>query len=80
MADDGQIGSDKAVSVWLFVTELVINAVKYAFPATKAGALILVTYEIDGARLEIDRLRQWHREQGQRWQPQRIPSRLRAAF
>ena len=49
MADDGQIGSDKAVSVWLFVTELVINAVKYAFPATKAGALILVTYEIDGA-------------------------------
>jgi chemotaxis protein methyltransferase CheR len=47
LADNGKIGSDKAVSLGLIVTELVINAVKYAFPAARADALILVTYEAD---------------------------------
>ena len=36
-----------AVSLGLIVTELVINAIKYAFPRAEADAQILVTYEID---------------------------------
>jgi len=47
-ADDGLIGSDKAVSIGLIVTELVINAVKYAFPAAKADAQIQVSFASDG--------------------------------
>lgn len=49
LTDVGKIESDKAVSIGLVVTELVINAVKYAFPVARADALIMVTYEIDGA-------------------------------
>ncbi|CAN7636145.1 sensor histidine kinase [Rhizobium sp. LjRoot258] len=48
IADEGRIGSDKAVGLGLIVTELVINAIKYAFPVVKADAVILVTYEIRG--------------------------------
>ena len=49
MADEGQIGSGAAVSIGLIVTELVINALKYAFPADKAGSMIMVTFESKGA-------------------------------
>ena len=48
MADRGRIHFDRAVSIGLIVTELVVNAIKYAFPTQKAGARILVTYEING--------------------------------
>ena len=48
MADTGTLGSAQAVSMGLIVTELVINALKYAFPEDKAGALVLVTYESRG--------------------------------
>jgi chemotaxis protein methyltransferase CheR len=48
MADEGKVSSAHAVSMGLIVTELVINALKYAFPADKAGSLVMVTYESKG--------------------------------
>jgi chemotaxis protein methyltransferase CheR len=48
MADEGMARSAQAVSMGLIVTELVINALKYAFPKDKPGSLVLVTYESKG--------------------------------
>jgi two-component sensor histidine kinase len=47
--DEGTVDSSNAVSLGLIVTELVINAIKYAFPTNKGDAQILVTYEVDGS-------------------------------
>jgi len=44
VADGGQVGSAQAVSMGLIVTELVINALKYAFPDDKAGSQVTITY------------------------------------
>ncbi|MDO9415774.1 sensor histidine kinase [Pararhizobium sp.] len=43
------IGSDEAVSLGLIVTELVINAIKYAFPTLQLDAAISVSYETNGS-------------------------------
>ncbi len=49
VADHGTLQTSQAVSLGLIVTELIINAIKYAFPTAPAGARILVTFEMDEA-------------------------------
>jgi two-component sensor histidine kinase len=48
-ADEGALLSADAVSVGLIVTELVINALKHAFPDRDKTATITVRYEVSGA-------------------------------
>jgi chemotaxis protein methyltransferase CheR len=49
IAAAGDIDSGQAVSIGLIVTELLINAIKYAFPTDRVGAQVTVTYEAQGA-------------------------------
>ena len=51
-ADAGTAVSSQAVSIGLIVTELVINALKHAFPDRHEGA-ILVKYEVEGAHWRL---------------------------
>ena len=47
-ADTGTLPTSHAVSIGLIVTELIMNAVKYAFPKPRASARIRVTFEMAG--------------------------------
>jgi PAS domain S-box-containing protein len=49
VADAGTLPTAEVVSIGLIVTELIINAVKYAFPTQRKEARVLVTFQFDGA-------------------------------
>jgi two-component sensor histidine kinase len=51
-ADDSVVAANKSVSLGLIVTELVINALKHAFPAHTRGK-ILVDYRSNGTNWRL---------------------------
>jgi two-component sensor histidine kinase len=54
VADDGSSTSSQAVSIGLMVTELVMNALKHAFPvSSRPGQQVIVGYEADGENWKL---------------------------
>ena len=52
-ANGSQTGSAHAVSMGLIVTELVMNAIKYAFPGEEQAGQVIVTYETTGSSWKL---------------------------
>jgi two-component sensor histidine kinase len=46
LAKDGTASSSQAISIGLIVTELVINALKHAFPRDRSDGTVIVTYDL----------------------------------
>ena len=53
MIDEGKATSSQAVSIGLIVTELVINALKHAFPPDTQHGQVTVAYEVTGANWKL---------------------------
>jgi two-component sensor histidine kinase len=53
VSTEGTTNSKQAVSLGLIVTELVINALKHAFPDPARAGHVVVTYEMDGANWKL---------------------------